>query len=303
MACQNLRGVLTLPENVETIGEGAFQACGGITRLVFKSSLKAIPARAFQKCTHLMIVELPSSVQQIGDNAFGFCPLLFRVSMPSVRSIGNYTFEKAELLKPVILPSTLTSIGEYAFLDCKSITEIVFPGFITQLNDFTLKNCIALEKVTLPASLTRLGYGVFTNCTTINSLYCLAQTPPETIDHAQFYQVNQGLCTLYVPSGTSEKYNSAPAWKVFKNVEELTKVANESLLVPSVNIFPNPAKDYIIITGINEAMLLKIFSLSGEVLYSKLVTANEPVSIEWLENGTYLVQLANRECQKLSIVR
>ncbi|OJX83751.1 MAG: hypothetical protein BGP01_10030 [Paludibacter sp. 47-17] len=303
-ACQNLKGVLTLPENVETIGESAFRACGGITRLVFKSSLKAIPARAFEKCTHLMIVELPSGVQQIGDNAFGFCPLLFRVSMPSVRSIGNYTFENAELLNPVILPSTLTSIGEYAFSGCKSITEIVFPGLITQLNNFTLKNCIALEKVTLPASLTRLGYGVFTNCTLIKSFYCLAGTPPgSTIDFAQFNQLNLELCTLYVPWGTSDQYKSAPVWNVFKNVEELVKVANESLLVPSVNIFPNPAKDYIVVSGIDEATLLKIFSLGGVELYCKLVSPNEMVSIEWLESGTYLVQLGNRDSRKMSIVR
>ena len=301
--CRNLTGEITIPENVETLGESVFRFSQGITSVVFKSTLKTIPAHTFAYCANLLVVELPSSVQQIGDNAFGFCPLLFRVSMPSVRSIGNYTFENAELFNPVRLPSTLTSIGEYAFSGCKSITEMIFPGLITQLNNFTLKNCIALEKVMLPASLTRLGHGVFNNCTTIKSFYSLAGTPPEAIDHSLFYQLDQGVCTLYVPSGTSEKYKSAPGWKVFRNVEELMNVANESLMVPSVNIIPNPAKDYIIVTGIDEATLLKIFSPGGMELYSKLVSTNEMVSVEWLESGTYLVQLGNRECRKISIVR
>lgn len=69
--CQTLRGTITIPRNVTTIGDKAFYKCKNITLLVVTSKVQTIGASAFQDCTNLKYVKLyKCTVKKIGKKAF-----------------------------------------------------------------------------------------------------------------------------------------------------------------------------------------------------------------------------------------
>lgn len=69
--CQLLRGTITIPRNVTTIGDKAFYKCKNITLLVVTSKVQTIGTSAFQDCTNLKYVKLYNcTVKKIGKKAF-----------------------------------------------------------------------------------------------------------------------------------------------------------------------------------------------------------------------------------------
>lgn len=61
---------LTLPDGLAVVGEGAFEGCSGLNRIVFGKNVTQIKDRAF-KGTALEEVTLPASVEKVGLQAFG----------------------------------------------------------------------------------------------------------------------------------------------------------------------------------------------------------------------------------------
>lgn len=64
-----------------------------------------------------------------------------------------------------------------------------------------------------------------------------------------------------------------------------------------IRVFPNPTADYLTITNSsNENLNLKVFDLTGRVVLNTLMAEpNKIISVADLENGTYLVELFNKE--------
>lgn len=93
-------GVVTLPNSLVTIEDGAF---------MYDASIKT--------------VIMPDGVEVIGYNAFSGCTSLESVIIPeSVREIGEYAFENCTGLKEVTILGKATAIGESAFSGCLSLT-------------------------------------------------------------------------------------------------------------------------------------------------------------------------------------
>ena len=70
-----LRGTLTLPSTLRSIGEFAFYGCDGLTALKLPASLEHIKAHAFQNCDGLRGgVTVPDSVYSVGRGAFPAAP-------------------------------------------------------------------------------------------------------------------------------------------------------------------------------------------------------------------------------------
>ncbi len=96
------QGAYTIPNNVTSIGDGAFGNCSSLTS-----------------------VTIPNSVTSIGSGAFGNCSSLTSVTIPnSVTSIGNQAFSGCTGLTSVTIPNSVTSIRNGAFWNCSSLTSI-----------------------------------------------------------------------------------------------------------------------------------------------------------------------------------
>ena len=91
-----------IPEDVTSIGEGAFYNCV-LTNIAIPNSVTNIDVEAFYKCSALTSIDIPQGVTNIGGGAFRGC----------------------SSLTSVVIPSTITSIGNYAFEGCSALTSFV----------------------------------------------------------------------------------------------------------------------------------------------------------------------------------
>ena len=99
--------------------------------------------------------------------------------------------------KKTIISNNVTTIGEYAFCGCTGLTSVTIPNSVIAIRGYAFFECdnlsIVVSKIENPFSIS-------------NSVYT------KTIyDNA----------TLYVPSGTIEKYKATEGWKDFVFIEEL----------------------------------------------------------------------------------
>ena len=110
---------VTIPENVTTIGNGAFEG----------SSLTSII--------------IPNGVTSIGDYVFQGCPNLTSVTIGyGVTSIGFRAFFGCTGLTSVTIGNNVTSIGVQAFAFCRSLTSITIPESVTSIDERTFRDCI-----------------------------------------------------------------------------------------------------------------------------------------------------------------
>ncbi|MCG8699982.1 MAG: T9SS type A sorting domain-containing protein, partial [Bacteroidales bacterium] len=60
----------------------------------------------------------------------------------------------------------------------------------------------------------------------------------------------------------------------------------------AIEIYPNPAKDYVIINGINDnTVLISFYSAKGNMVYSENVYGNHKVDVSAYESGLYFLQI------------
>ena len=108
------------------IGERAFEACTGLTSIVFPKSVKTIGRRAFDG-TGLIEVIIPKSVKKVDDMAFIDCHSLKSISIMGSLKIPSGFCEDCESLETVTFGSGVKAIADSAFNLCKSLKRINIP--------------------------------------------------------------------------------------------------------------------------------------------------------------------------------
>ena len=103
-------------ENIEIIGEQAFQGCTFISNITLNSKLKAIGYRAFRDSGIKSIV-IPDSVTEIADEAFSGCEKLKNLTIgKNVKSIGTEAFRNTTTLNQINYNAVnLETFGEKVF--------------------------------------------------------------------------------------------------------------------------------------------------------------------------------------------
>lgn len=154
-----------IPNEVTVIESNAFDAnicesCSKITSITIPNNVISIGEMAFNWCESLTSINIPSSVAEIGEGAFNHCKSLEKIVLPnSLAEISNGAFSNCESLKDVVLPSNITRIGEFAFDECISLTEIKIPLTVTEIGIGAFNNCKSLRKITVqwrtPINLTQ----------------------------------------------------------------------------------------------------------------------------------------------------
>lgn len=69
--------------------------------------------------------------------------------------------------------------------------------------------------------------------------------------------------------------------------------AENTVTKRAISISPNPVKDAFQVTGIEATATLALLDINGKLLQTKLVTANEAVSVSTLPKGVYVVKLTS----------
>lgn len=85
--------MVTVPNGIQTIGNGAFQGCDRIRQIQIPNDVLDIEPCAFKGCTSLKTITLSFRLKTIGEYAFQDCKALENLRIPiNVETIGKGTF-------------------------------------------------------------------------------------------------------------------------------------------------------------------------------------------------------------------
>ena len=179
----------------------------------------SIGKEAFDGCSGLTSVTIPNSVTNIGANAFKDCSGLTSITIPnSVTSIGREALRNCSGLTSVTISNSVTSIGDYAFMYCSGLTSITIPGSVTSIGEGAFMGCSGLTSITIPNSVTSIKADAFSKCD-LSTVISKIENPFD-IDTNVFTNNTFFNSTLYVPSGTIDKYRATNGWNKFAWIEE-----------------------------------------------------------------------------------
>lgn len=127
-------GVLTVPETVTKIGEGAFSNVEGLKKIIIPGTVKEIAKNAFRGNKTLEEVIMQEGVEKIGVSAFRECSNLINI----------------------VFPESITQIDAYAMLQCSKLDNVILPVNLKNLNSSLFDGCINLKNITLPEKLEKI---------------------------------------------------------------------------------------------------------------------------------------------------
>ena len=242
MGVEELYGAteITIPTNVTSIGDYAFEGCNGLTSVTIPNSVTSIGEGAFYYCSGLTSVTFGNSVTSVGDCAFSGCNRLmsFTVSPsnPSYKSDSGLLLTKdgrtlvAGVNGNVTIPDSVTNIGEGAFWYCSGLTRVMIGNSVTSIGDWAFYGCSGLTSVTIPSSVTSIEWAAFCGCSGLTNVIFKGNAP--TVKDDAFYDVGSG-CTAYVRTGSTGWNVAIPSTWNGLNIQYLTPeveiaVANEA---------------------------------------------------------------------------
>jgi hypothetical protein len=132
---------VTIPANVESIGDLCFSACVALVNVRFEngSKLSKISVRSFQRCSALAEIRIPAGVEMIPGYCFSYCCSLRECAFEAgsrIMKIEPGAFAECLSLMAIEVPGMLEAIEQGAFRDCKSLVDVRFhtPARIRQLD-------------------------------------------------------------------------------------------------------------------------------------------------------------------------
>ena len=127
-----LKGDLTIPDNVQSIGEDAFVNNHGLTgNLTIGKSVKEIGGGAFSSCNFTGKLSVTGSVTKIGEKAFMSNKFTSIQIANGVTSIGEYAFSGCTSVHSIDLSSIAqATYGDNAFASMR--TKLIYVDNLTQ---------------------------------------------------------------------------------------------------------------------------------------------------------------------------
>ena len=140
---------ITIPDNVTSIGTGAFKGCIYLETVIIPDSVTSIGALAFQDCRSLKNINIPNEITVIDINTFAGC----------------------SSLESITLPDKITTIEMCAFGGCSSLKHINIPDYVKTIEFSTFVECTSLESITIPESVMEIKTWAFLDCSSLKSIY------------------------------------------------------------------------------------------------------------------------------------
>lgn len=145
---------LTLPEQLEYLGEGSLSGCDCLPEIEIPDRVAYIGQYALNSCEGLQKVHLGKSVRHIDRAAFGHCKVLKEIVCPNnLEIISDYAFASCSELDSLTLNEGLLVIGKEAFEKCKKLSLVRIPSTVLSIGTGAFKACDSLVKAFVPESL------------------------------------------------------------------------------------------------------------------------------------------------------
>ena len=161
----------TLPK-VKKIGVSAFQKCSQLTTLNLGEDLQVVGNDAFNGCKNVTKLTFPDATTSIGSGAFQDCSSVTEVTVgKELKSIGANAFLNCKSFTALLLPDGFTTMGERAFEGCIKLTVAKLGKSLTAVPKRAFKDCIVLSEMRVPASVKSIGDYAFFNDSTLAGNY------------------------------------------------------------------------------------------------------------------------------------
>ena len=227
---------LTLGDNVNAIGEQAFDGYTDLTNVTIPNSVTKIGNEAFQGCTGLTDVTIGAGVTEIGREAFRGCTGLTAVIIPdSVTEIGKSAFKNCSNITSLTIGKGLTTIhlGDTDYsgdnqktpfngcnqiekldincsitprLDITSLKDIIIGDNVSIIGKDSFSNCTGLTNITIGNNVTTISDNAFSGCTGLTTL-----TIPDSVTKIGERAFNNcsGLITITIGKGLENYHYSS----------------------------------------------------------------------------------------------
>lgn len=195
----------SIPESVETIGEGIFKNLS-FKSIIIGPNVKEIGKDAFYQCTGELTVQcnIPRMAFQ---NSFFTKAFIGN----GVAEIGERAFMWCRYLTQVDLPPSVKKVGSQAFVNCGSLHTIVIPDGVEEIGDSAFMDS-GLTSVTIGKNVAVIKSNAF-QCSNMTEIYCKPITPPSIT--GQTFHFTGGKCTIYVPRQSKSKYVTTDYWETY----------------------------------------------------------------------------------------
>ncbi len=128
----------------------------------------------------------------------------------------------------------VVGLGKMVFRDCRLLEKVELPEGMESLGTYAFSEIYKVKEITLPSTVASLGSYCFRSCTGLETVTCLAQTPP-TASASSVFNNDTYNGTLYVPYGKKADYAAHAVWGKFANIIELEETAIESIASTNKN--------------------------------------------------------------------
>ena len=138
--CRPWATSVTIPNNVTSIGNSAFEGCTSLTSV------------------HILYLE-------------AWCKIAFYDTYSNPLYYAHHLFLYGEEIKNLVIPNSVTSIANYAFYGCDGLISVTIPKSVTSIGHYAFAYCSGLTSVTIPDGVTSIGRWAFFNCNGLTSVH------------------------------------------------------------------------------------------------------------------------------------
>lgn len=184
---------------------------GNASKVIVPDEIKTIGYGAFTNCDTLEAIELPDGLLKIERNAFKNCTSLKSIFIPdSVSEINSYAFYNCVALEDVHIPEKIRKIEEYTFYNCYSIKgRLILPDSLVYIEDYAFYNMSSLESIEFGYNVNNVEKNSFANCDSVNNIVFEKKSPMEISDDNNIFNSFINLRVIYVPEKSYTDYITA----------------------------------------------------------------------------------------------
>ena len=198
---------LVIPESVTTIHDDAFFNCSNIMSVTIPNSITSIGWRAFRGCYGLTLVNI--------SDLSAWCNISFSDLESNPLYYAKNLYLNEEKMIDLMIPEGVEVIRTAAFVNCESLKSVTMSKDVTTIGSSAFSGCTGLASVKIPNSVTSIGFNAFYKCNNIDTITCLAITPPDVRYNEVFSNYD---CLLLVPENSLDAYKNHRIWGKFKNI-------------------------------------------------------------------------------------
>lgn len=240
-ACKGLYGELRIPEGVTGLGERAFSAMPNmIGSIVIPQGVTEIGPGCFYDSGFNGTLTLHDGISIIGSEAFSDTPLKGELHLPkNLEVISDRAFNNCDFSGALVLPKSIKQIGTRAFAgNWRLMGTLEIPEGVLSIGSGAFAYCRSLEGVIFPESLESIKYdengGAFENCFGIGRIVCKG-TIPAYVQDGGFNGVPKDNFTLEVPEGYEAQYQAATGWREFKRIAAYRNLVIRPMVATAIN--------------------------------------------------------------------